>query len=114
MTLTEFAEAAAIYAPALGMLGLILRYSVKWLAKRHREIIKEEQEPIRTQLTGVETKVTNVQERVEVINGSVAMVTNKAELIDHRLAAMENVEVGKAIAREEIAAAARAIAASKE
>lgn len=106
ITLKEFAEAAAIYAPALGMLGLILRFSVKWLAKRHREIIQEEQEPVKTQLTAVEVKVTRVQERVEVINGSVAMVTDRAELLDHRVAAIENVERGKALAREEVATAA--------
>ena len=60
---------------------------------------------MKTQLTGIEAKMDKTQERVEVINGSVAMVIDKAEKVDARVAALENVERGKAIAREEMTAA---------
>ena len=60
---------------------------------------------MKTQLTGIEAKVDKAQAHQEVMNGSVAMVIDKAEKVDARVAALENVERGKAIAREEMTAA---------
>ena len=99
MTLKDALEAAAVYAPAIAGLAVCLRYTFLQLLKRFRAMIREEQEPLRTQLTGIDR-------RVEIINGSVADVIEKAERIDIRTAALENIEVGKAISRAEMASEA--------
>ena len=106
MTISDFLNAAAIYAPGLALAGVVLHRLGKWFLARNREVIREEQESIRSQITGVESQVVKVVEKFELLNGLVERVTTHAEQIDKRVHALENIEKGKEIGRAELLAAA--------